>query len=305
MTESVQRSLLIVPTNVSRFVDKAHLRGADAVMLDLEDSVPLPEKPGARASVKDSIGLVGRGGADILVRVNNESSHLFEDLEAAVHPGVHAIFLPKVESGELVADVDRRVEELEKARGIATGEIKLSVHIESPKGILRSETIATASRRIESMSLGPDDYCVELGVAPSRDGSELLFALQMMVTVCKTCDINPLGIVGTVGDFSDLEAFGQAADRARQLGFTGAYCIHPDQVGVLNRVFSPSPEQITEAHRMVEAFEAGLERGRASVNLDGRMVDTPIYKQAVGTLDRAEAVTRKEERKAAALAVLA
>jgi citrate lyase subunit beta/citryl-CoA lyase len=293
---------LITPVNVPRFVEKAHLRGADAILLDLEDSVPPSEKDAARGLIKDLIVPVGRGGADVLVRVNNEPSLLQDDLEASVHAGVSAIFVPKIESSDQVLELDARLSELERQRGLEQGAVKLSIHVENPRGLLRLEEMAGASSRIESMSLGTDDYCLAMGIEPSNEGTELFLPLAMLAIVCKVYGLMPMGLLGKVADFSDLAGFRGAAERARQLGAAGAFCIHPGQVGVLNQVFSPSPEKIEWAKRAVAVFEEAMTKGRASTSLDGLMVDTPVYKQALLVLERAKAIAEKESFKAAALA---
>jgi citrate lyase subunit beta / citryl-CoA lyase len=302
MPPNVQRSMMILPVHVRRFVEKVYLRGADAIVLDLEDAVPPSEKETARTLVKESITLACSGGGDVLVRVNHEPSLLFADLDAAVYPGLHGIFVPKVETPEDVVHVDNRISGLEQARGLAHASIKLSLHIESPAGLLRIQDIASASPRIESMSLGMDDYRLELGVEPSEDGSEIYFPLAMMVTVCKAYRIAPLGILGSVARVRDLDGFERAADRARQLGCEGAFCVHPDQVSILNRVFSPTPRDIEHARRVVDAFEEGAKAGRAAVNFDGGMVDTPIYKRAQAVLKRSDALAEVDRKKAQALA---
>ncbi|HMK35009.1 MAG TPA: CoA ester lyase [Desulfomonilaceae bacterium] len=297
----IQRSLLILPVNVPKFVEKAYTRGADSVMLDLEDAVPLDQKKEARELLKDSIPLAARGGAEVFVRVNNEASLLTPDVEAAVLPGVKGIFLPKVESAHQISALDEHIAKLEAKRGITRGSIRLSLHIESPLGMLKLQELAGASTRTESMSIGTDDYCLQLGVEASPDGTELFFPFCMMVTVSKAAGIRPMGILGSVAGFRDLDGFRKAAERGRDLGSTGAFCIHPDQVGILNTVFSPSEHQVEHASRVVAAFEDGLSRGRASVTLDGRMVDTPVYKRAQLTLERAVAVAELERRKAEAM----
>jgi citrate lyase subunit beta/citryl-CoA lyase len=215
---------------------------------------------------------------------------------AAARPGVHAVFLPKVMSGDDVRRVEALISRRERAQGIEEGTIRLSLHIESPAGVLRLEEIADASERIESMSMGVDDYRLEMAVEPSDDAADLLVPFSMLAVICRAVGANPIGVMGSVADFSDLAGFERAAARSRALGFSGAYCIHPDQVHVLNRVFSPSAEQVAHAKRVVEAFEQGLAAGRSSVNLDGRMVDTPVYKQAVRILELADAVAEREGR---------
>jgi len=230
--------------------------------------------------------------------VNNDPSLLEPDIGAAVRPGVHAVFLPKVMSGDDVRRVAALISQCERASGIEVGTVLLSIHIESPAGLLRLEEIATANERLESMSMGVDDYRLELGIEPSDDATDLLVPFTMLAVACRAVGASPIGVMGSVADFSDLARFERAAIRSRGLGFSGAYCIHPDQVGVLNRVFSPSADQVAHAKRVVQAFEEGLKAGRASVNLDGRMVDTPIYKQALRVLELADAVAEREQRSA-------
>jgi len=296
-----RRSSLILPVNVPRFVEKAYVRGADAIVLDLEDSVPTQEKASARKLVRDSLALAGRGGAEVLVRVNNDPALLADDIDASVHPGLDGLSIPKAESAAQIHDIVARIERLEGARGLTPRHLRLSLAIETSRGLLAVEEIARSSDRIATMSIGVEDYCLELGVEPSADGLELLYPVAHLVTVCKAVGVQPTGLVGSIADFRDLATFEQAAQRARQLGCEGAGCIHPDQVTVLNRVFTPDPAKVEHARRVVEAFEDGVRRGTASVNLDGKMVDVPVYKRARVVLARASVVADTERRKAEAL----
>jgi citrate lyase subunit beta/citryl-CoA lyase len=176
----------------------------------------------------------------------------------------------------------------------------LAIHIESPKGLLNLEEIAAASNRLESMSLGVDDYCLELGVEPSSEGTELFWPFNMLIHVCKAFGIQPIGILGSVSGYQDLASFEAAAIRAKQLGATGGYCVHPGQVEVLNRVFSPTKEAVNHARRVVEAFEAGLKEGRAAITMDNVMIDTPIYKRALSLLELSDVIAVRESRKQSA-----
>jgi citrate lyase subunit beta/citryl-CoA lyase len=297
-----RRSSLILPVNVPRFVEKAYARGADAIVLDLEDSVPTQEKASARKLVPGSLAVAGRGGAEVLVRVNNDPGLLAGDIDAAVHPGLDGLSIPKAESAAQIEAIVAQIERLEHARGVPSGHVRLSLAIETPRGFLALEEIARSSDRIATMSIGVEDYCLELGVEPSADGMELLYPVAHLVTVCKVVGIQPTGLVGSIAGFRDLAVFEGAAQRARQLGCEGAGCIHPDQVVVLNRVFTPDPAKVEYARRVVEAFEDGVRRGTASVNLDGKMVDVPVYKRAQVVLARARVVAETERRKAEALA---
>ena len=296
-----RRSSLILPVNIPRFVEKAYTRDADAIVLDLEDAVPPQEKASARKLVQASLPLAGRGGAEVLVRVNNDPALLAADIDAAVHPGLDGLSIPKAESAAQIRDIVARIERLERARGVTPGHVRLSLALETPRGLLAVEEIARSTDRIATMSVGVEDYCLELGVEPSADGLELLYPVARLVTVCKAVGVQPTGLVGSIAGFRDLAVFEQAAQRARQLGCEGAGCIHPDQVAVLNRVFTPEPAKVEYARRVVEAFEEGVRRGTASVNLDGKMVDVPVYKRAQVILARAHTVAETVRRKAEAL----
>jgi len=304
MLKEVQRSSLSVPVNIPKFVEKAHLRGADAIMLDLEDAVPPAEKEKARTLIKDAIPLVARGGAGVVVRINKYLPLISDDVDASVHPGLDGIVLPKVETPEDVHKLEQQVEQLERDRGITNGHIRFHILIETPRGLLRVEDIAASSKRIRSMAVGMEDYCMELGVEPSPDGIEIFHAVSRVVTVSKALGIKPMGLLGSIGNFGDLEGFEFSANRARQVGCEGAGCIHPNQVTVLNRVFSPSAEKVAYAKRVVEAFESGVNSGTASVNVDGNMVDIPIYYRVKTILEKAEAIEALEQKKAEALAKL-
>ena len=303
-TKQARRSSLILPVNVPRFVERAYARGADAIVLDLEDSVPPAEKAGARTLVKDAIPLAARGGAEVVVRVNNDPALIAADIDACVYPGLDGLSIPKAESAAQIREVAAQLDRLERARGLDPGHVRLSLAFETPRGVLRAEEIAEASPRIVTLSVGPEDYYLELGVEPSPDGIELLYAVSRVVTIAKAAGIQSTGLLGSIAGFRDLVAFEAAAVRARQLGTEGAGCIHPDQVPVLNRVFTPEPAKVEYARRVLDAFEEGLRRGTASVNLDGKMVDIPVYKRAKVILDRARAVAETERRKAEALARL-
>jgi citrate lyase subunit beta / citryl-CoA lyase len=299
-----RRSSLILPVNAPRFVEKAYTRGADAIVLDLEDSVPPQEKARARTLVRGSLAVAGRGGAEVLVRVNNDPALLTDDIDGAVHPGLDGLSIPKAESATQIRAIVGQVERLERARGLTPGHVRLSLALETPRGFLAIDEIARSSDRIATMSIGVEDYCLELGVEPSPEGLELLYPVAHLVTVCKVVGIQPTGLVGSIAGFRDLAAFEGGAQRARQLGCEGAGCIHPDQVTVLNRVFTPDPTKVEHARRVVEAFEDGVRRGTASVNLDGKMVDVPVYKRAQVVLARATLVAETERRKAEALRML-
>ena len=185
MTARARRSSLILPVNQPRFVERAYTRGADAIVLDLEDSVPAAEKANARTLVKDALPLAARGGAEVSVRVNNEPELLEHDIDAAVHPGLDNLNVPKAESADQIRAIAAQVERLERARGLASGHVQFSLAVETPLGLLNARELATSSPRIRTMSVGVEDYCLALGVEPSPEGTELMYAVSYLVTICK------------------------------------------------------------------------------------------------------------------------
>ncbi len=158
----VRRSILILPVNVPKFVEKAYARGADAVELDLEDSVPAAEKANARAVVRDAVACAAKGGADVLVRINKPSALAAQDLAAAVWPGLTGIHFPKAESARELRTIDRMIGELEAARGMPAGSVQLSVAVETALGLHNALEIALASPRITDIALGPEDYLLDI-----------------------------------------------------------------------------------------------------------------------------------------------
>jgi citrate lyase subunit beta/citryl-CoA lyase len=290
-----------VPVNVPRFVERAWTRGADALILDLEDSVPPAEKPGARARAREAMRACARGGADIEVRINKPFPLAVEDLDACVWPGLDAVHFPKAESAREVETLDRLIAEREAAREMPVGQVQLSIAVETALGLHNLVPIALASPRLVALSLGSEDFTLDIEVEPSREGRELLFGKMQIVLAARLAGAQPHGTMASLADYRDLEAMATAIREARRMGFMGAACIHPAQVGPLNTHFSPTPEEVALARRVVAAFDAAAAEGRASVGVDGKMVDIPVAERARRLLQRAEAVAAKEGRTHAAL----
>ena len=297
----VRRSSLILPVNVRRFVERAYTRGADAIVLDLEDSIPPREKAAARELVPEAIGLAGRGGADVLVRINKPFELAVPDLDAAIWPGLAGIVFPKVESPVEVQIIDRLIAEREMARGLPVGGIDVSILVESAPGVQHMAEIACASPRVVALSLGAEDFTRDIGVQPSVDGEEQAYGKGMVIVAARLAGIQPQGLSSTLANFADLDGLARSATRAQRLGFKGASCIHPTQVPVLNRCFSPTEEEIDYARRVIEVYEETEASGRASVSLDGKMIDIPIVDRARTLIARAEAIAVREARALAAM----
>ncbi|OHV63483.1 citryl-CoA lyase [Mesorhizobium sp. LCM 4577] len=272
------RSLLFVPAHVPRFVETAHERGADGVILDLEDSVPHDQKGEARRQVPECVAKVGRKGASVLVRVNHGLRALAADLDAAVIVGVDALVLPKTDSAEWVLEIANAVSELERERSLPMGRIRFLAQIETPGALQRLAAIALAHPRMVAMALGPEDFSAAVGGSPEFD---LLLAPNLSVLfAARAAGLLPLGFVGSIGEFSDSDKLREAATRARRLGFVGALAIHPTQVAIFNEAFSPSAQELEWAHRVVAAQSDFSARGRGAFAVDGKMVDAPVIQRA-------------------------
>ena len=298
----VRRSILIFPMNVKRFLDKAYLRGADCIIMDLEDSVPGSEKETARGLIKESIPTVGKGGGDIAVRINRPIEEATADLEASIWPGLTCVALPKVESAEELRIRDGIISDLEERRGIDAGSVQLAVAVETSLGVVRAFEIASASPRIVTIGVGAEDLTQEMGVRTTGEGRELWYARSKVMTDAYAAGVQPLGLLG-VDPFSwrEPEKAYEAAVNSRMLGYKGAQSIHPAPIPYLTRGFSIPGEEVAEMRRALEAFEEGLEEGTASVNVDGRMIDIASAERCRRVLARADAISAMEKRKEKAL----
>ncbi len=288
----IWRSLLFVPANNGRFIEKAHTRGADAIILDLEDSVPAGERPHARRALMQSAELAARGGADILVRINAQPGEAAADLDAAVHPGVRALLVPKVEDVQALRALSDDVLRLEVQRGMAVGSIGFVVLVESAAGLLHAEAIARADARNMALELGGEDFALSTGILP--DAETLALPKQMALYAARAAGLVPLGILGSIADYADLDAYRTTAERSRRFGFEGAACIHPSSVAILNEVFTPTAAEAGHARRIVDAYADAQRAGSGAVSVDGKMVDVPVVERAQKLLARLQSIRVRE-----------
>ena len=287
----VWRSLLYVPANVERYVSKAHERGADGIILDLEDSIPLTEKKNARDNVQSAMKRVGKQGGDVLVRINRPLNLAVRDIEASVSPNLDALIIPKVIGPEHIALLDEVITRLECERGLSIGSIRFLAMIESPEAFFKINEIAKASQRIAAITIGAEDLALSLGMEP--DAETLLYPKTQSVYAAKAAGIMALGTFGTVSDYQDLPSVRRIAEKARRFGLEGAFCIHPSVIPVLNEAFSPSEVEINSAHEVVKASKQAENIGRGSFLLNGKMVDAPVVGRAKLLLKRNQAIVSK------------
>ncbi|MGH7094367.1 MAG: HpcH/HpaI aldolase/citrate lyase family protein, partial [Stellaceae bacterium] len=262
----VWRSLLFVPVTARRFVDGAARRGADGIILDLEDAVAASEKDRARSLVPEAASIVSRGGADVIVRINRPLRMTVRDLEAVIGPGVQAVALPKADSADHVKLVSETIDELEAELGLPHGHTKMLAMVETCDAFFRIHEIAKASSRLVALNLGAEDFALSAGMQPTAEG--LFMPKQMCVFAAKAAGIMPMGFVGTVAEFHDLDGFRETVRRSRRLGFVGASVIHPSQVPILNEEFRPSADEVAHGRRVVAAYDTALADGVGAVTLD-------------------------------------
>lgn len=282
------RSLLNTPANRPNMVEKAFGYGADAVILDLEDAVPRDQKADARAIARDAIA--AQHGGSVYVRVNGLRSGLVEDdLEAVAVAGLKGIQLPKVDDAETVRMIDRLLSDLEHARGLPPGSIELLVSLESARGVFAAHEILTAVDRVGSVMIGTaehGDLHGDIGYVVTPGEEETLYLRSRVLLAARVAGItNPID--GVYADYRNLDGLEATARRARALGYRGKKVIHPAQVPIVNRVFSPTAAELDFHRRVIDVFETALERGEATAVVDGQMIDYAMADTARRVLARA------------------
>ncbi|HEV7996095.1 MAG TPA: CoA ester lyase [Stellaceae bacterium] len=290
----VWRSLLFVPVTAQRFVDGAARRGADAIILDLEDSVAATEKERARGLVPEAAEIVSRGGADVVVRINRPLRMAVRDIEAAIGPRVMALALPKTENAAHVRLIAEIVDEVEGERGVTVGTTRLIAMVETAAAFFHIAEIAHAHPRLCALNLGAEDFATSAGILPEAEA--LSMPKQMAVFAARAAGIMPLGFIGSIAEFHDLDGFRQTIRRSRRFGFIGASVIHPSQVAILNEEFRPNADQIDHARRVLAVYDKALAEGVGAVTVDGKMIDVPVVERARQMVEREAAIAEREAR---------
>ena len=286
------RSLLYMPANNEKFLVKAQSRSADAIILDLEDSVAPCDKVKAREICKSAIQGLSQGPSDILVRINAPLRLAVRDIEAVVQQGVKGLFFPKVESAGILRAMDELLTSLEQERGMDIGQIKIVPMLETPKALLSAERIACSIDRNIGLILGGEDFATSAGLYPSVE--TLTYPKIQMALAAKAAGLMPLGILDTVADFSDADYMFEVAKKSAKFGFEGATCIHPTMVDALNRGFSPTQEEVKEAALIMEVMEDAWQNNHGAAQINGKMIDMPVYNRAKAVVERAELIKEKQ-----------
>ncbi|MCH8994370.1 MAG: CoA ester lyase [Chloroflexi bacterium] len=285
----LHRSLLFVPGGRQEMLEKAARFPADVLCLDLEESVLPEEKADARELVQAAVSRLTAEGRTVHVRVNSiRSENTRDDLVAVVRPGLAGVILAKTESARDVRQVDVLLREQELANNIKPGTVELIVAIESAQALLRCEEISHASTRLVALMLGGEDFAFDMGVSRTRDGRELDHARSVIATCARAAGLVALDTPWA--NIEDIDGLVADAERAKAVGFVGKFVIHPSHLEPVQRVFSPSEEEIAIARRLIAAWDEAQAKGLGAVQLDGRMIDRPIAERARRLIEQAEAI---------------
>jgi citrate lyase subunit beta/citryl-CoA lyase len=297
-----ERSELAVPASNWRMVEKAAGLDADVAFLDLEDAVAPAQKEAARANVIRAFQTLDWGRKPRAYRVNGLDTPFFYrdliDVVEAAGAAVELVILPKAESPADVLIVDRLLRQIEMARHIPR-RIGIEVQIESAEGLIQAPPIAKASPRIEALIFGPGDFAASAGVPNTAIGmldewdaaygaDRWHFARSSVVVAGRAAGLRVID--GPYADFHDADGFRLACRRSRALGFTGKWCIHPNQIPIANEVFAPSAEELASARALVDAYEGATTGGAGAATFNGQMIDAASLRMAEGVLALARAI---------------
>jgi len=275
--DRLRRSRLYIPGNQPKLMVSGGLYGADAIILDLEDSVPPAEKDAARILVRNGLVALDWGSSERMVRIN-QGVVGEEDLAAIAVHNPHTVLLPKVETP---AQVGRAAEVLHQLAGEDAA--FLMPILESPLGIHRAFEIAAADSSVVALTLGLEDLSAELAAPRTAEGWESFHARQITVYAARAAEVQPIASV--FSDISDEEGLAAYVQRERGLGFDGVGCIHPRQIPVVHREMTPSEAEVERAVRIVRAAREAEERGLGAVAVGSKMVDPPVVRQAERTVE--------------------
>jgi citrate lyase subunit beta/citryl-CoA lyase len=289
----ILRSLVFVPGNRRDMLEKARDFDADAIVADLEDSVPPAEKINARGVVADMAPTLSGRGQKVLVRLNSLDTGLTHDeLAALIGPHLYGISIGKVESTWDIKECDRIASALEKGAGLEPGHLKIVPWIENSRAVMRVYDIAIASPRVVGLAFGAEDYTDDMDIQRTDEGDEVYFPRATVALAARAAGVAALD--SPFVRFRDQDGLKREIEVALKLGFKGKFAIHPAQLDTINTMFSPRPEDVEYARRVMEAWDQAEAEGRGSTSLDGRMIDVPVVKRARSLLAMADAIAERK-----------
>ncbi|HEY7494231.1 MAG TPA: CoA ester lyase [Candidatus Tectomicrobia bacterium] len=289
---TVLRSLLFVPGNQPRMLERALGFAPDAFVPDMEDSVPVEEKAQARDVTASFLAQLAQVGPLVIPRVNSLDTGLLEaDLAAVVGPHIYGVSVGKIQTPRDIEHISHCLARLEEKAAIPVGQVRLLPWIETALAIVHVYDICVASPRVVGVAFGAEDLTHDLGIERTEDDSEVAVPRSMVCVAARAAEV--LALDTPYFRFRDPEGLQQNALASKKIGFKGKFAIHPAQLDTINAVFSPSPAEIEHAQRVVAAFEEAERAGRGSTSLDGKVVDVPVVKRARALLEVAAGIPKK------------
>ena len=279
--DRLRRSRLYLPGNEPKFYVNAGLHQPDGIILDLEDSVAPTEKDSARCLVRNALRAVNFYGSERMVRINQGSRGL-DDLEWIIPHHVNLVLIPKVEDPDQITAVAERIDAINHRIGNQSP-VYLMPIIESALGAWKAYDIAMAHKNVIALSVGLEDYTADIGAQRTNRGTESFWARAQVINGAKAAGIQPVDTV--FSDVSDMDALRDSILEAKSLGFVGKGCIHPRQIQVVHEAFAPDASEMDRAQKIVKAFEIAEAKGLGVVSLGSKMIDAPVVKRALTTIE--------------------
>ena len=285
-TAPIFRSLLFVPGNTPRMLERALGLRPDAFIPDMEDSVPWDEKANARSVTASYLPKLASTGVPVIPRVNSlDTGLLADDLAAVVSAHIYGVSVGKADNPRIVREIETLIEEAEARAGLDIGSVRLVPWIESAEAIVKAYDICGASSRIVGVALGAEDFTNDMQIERREDDAELAYARSAVAVAAKAAGV--LALDTPFFAFRDTDALQANCESSRGIGFRGRFAIHPAQLETIHQVYSPSPKELERARREIAAFDEAAATGRGSTSLDGKVVDVPVVKRAQGLLEQA------------------
>lgn len=298
MSEQITKSLrtmTFVPGYMTKFLEKSRSFDSDALILDLEDSVPLKDKAKARENIVQYLDNKSFS-QQVYIRVNPiESGMLFDDLSAVIHEETDGIMFTKVRDEKDIIYFDKLLTQLENDKKFEHGKFKICPLIETGSAMIKAYDIAMASSRVNALVLGGEDYLTDLDGLHKEHGMSLLVPRSLVVMAARTAKIDAIDTPFL--DIHNLEGFEKEVKLARELGFSGSLIIHPSQIDIANNAFTPSEEEISEAKKIIRAIEESKQKGLGVALLDGKLIGPPMEKRALNVMSKVIRIEASENDK--------
>ena len=281
------RSLLFIPGNQPKMLEKASHFLPDVYIPDLEDSVGDNDKTDARKIVSENIRLFKESDKLIIPRVNSLESGLFEDdIAALISKGINGVSVGKIYDTEDIVQIDKIISTYEENLNMQIGSLSLIPWIETASGILESKAILKSSVRIKAAAFGAEDFTNDMGIERQADNSEIQVAKNYLAIAARACGVTALD--NPFFDFKNSSALVEDCINSKKMGYKGKFAIHPDQIDDINKSFSPSKSDIEHAKKVIQVFKEAIEQGRGSTSLNGYVIDVPVYKRAQNLIELAK-----------------